>query len=144
VRWSSDGGGESDVPFGTDCDLVQLLLADFAKVLVGAGLLLHDADAAAVLPDLADVALNEETTQIVAWDIDVGQGGAGLASVRWQARVLLIATDAAGDLVFLSKVVVEVIFELCNVVLVVVLLACAAAGQWGLDERVEGRLLGLF
>lgn len=49
-------------PFRTRRDLVEVFSALLAEVLVGAGFLLHDADAATVLPDLADVALDKQTT----------------------------------------------------------------------------------
>jgi hypothetical protein len=41
---------------------MEVFSALFTKVLIGAGFFLHDADAATVLPDLADIALDEQTT----------------------------------------------------------------------------------
>lgn len=54
-----------DAPFGTRCDLVKVLAALLAEVLVWTGGFIHDAHAATVLPDLADIALDEQTAQIV-------------------------------------------------------------------------------
>jgi hypothetical protein len=41
---------------------VKVFSALLAEVLVWTGFLLHDADTAAMLPDLADVALDEQAT----------------------------------------------------------------------------------
>ena len=46
-------------PFGTRRDLVELFPALFAEVLLWTGGFVHDADAPAMLPDLADIALDE-------------------------------------------------------------------------------------
>jgi hypothetical protein len=123
---------------------VKVFAALLAKVLVGAGFFLHDAHTATVLPDLANVALDEQPSQVVAGKINVCQSRARLASIRWQSRVLLVSTDAAGDLVFLGHVVIELILDFGCVIFVVVLLACSASGQRWFDVRVERRLFGLF
>ena len=47
------------LPFRARQELVEVWFALFAEILVGAGSFIHDADATAVLPDLADVALDE-------------------------------------------------------------------------------------
>jgi hypothetical protein len=44
---------------------VKVLAALLAEVLVWTGGFIHDAHAATVLPDLADIALDEQTAQIV-------------------------------------------------------------------------------
>jgi hypothetical protein len=49
-------------PFRTRRDLVKVFSAFLAEVLVGAGFLLHDTNTATMLPDLADVALDKQTT----------------------------------------------------------------------------------
>lgn len=46
---------------------MKVLSAFLAKVLLWAGSFIHNADTTAVLPDLADVALNEEAAEIVAF-----------------------------------------------------------------------------
>jgi hypothetical protein len=136
---------EVNVPFGTDHELVKLLPAFLAKVLVWAGFLLHDADAATVLPDLADIALDEQTAYIVTLSVRACQGSSTWqASVRRRARILEVATDAASDLVFLGHVVVELIVEFRRLGLVVVLLACPASCQRWLDLRPARWLLWLF
>jgi hypothetical protein len=121
---------------------VQVFSAFFAEVLVRAGLFLHDAHTAAVLPNLADIALDEQATQIVALHFSVCQARFG--SIRGQARVLQVAAYAACDLVLLCYIVIEVVFELCHVIFVVVLLACSSSGQGRLDLRIEGWLFGLL
>jgi hypothetical protein len=54
--------GKEYAPFRTRHDLVKVFSALLAEVLVWTGFLLHDADTAAMLPDLADVALDEQAT----------------------------------------------------------------------------------
>lgn len=131
-----------NVPFGTRHDVVKVFSAFLAEILVRTRFLLHDANAAAVLPDLADIALNEKTTQIIARHFRISQ--ASLGGVRRQARVFQVAAYAACDLVFLCYVVIEVVLKLCDVVFVVVLFACSSSGQGWFDLRVNGGLFGLF
>lgn len=95
-----------------------------------------------MLPDLADVALDEKTAQIIALGFNIDQPGFG--SIRWQAWVVQVAAHAARHLVFLCDVVIELVFEFRNVIFFVILLACAAPGQWWFDERIEGWLFRLF
>jgi hypothetical protein len=45
---------------------VKVLAALLAEVLIWTGGFVHNAHAATVLPDLADIALDEQTAQIVA------------------------------------------------------------------------------
>ena len=122
---------KENTPFRTRHDLVEVLSALLAEVLVWAGLFLHDAHAAAVLPDLADVALDEEAAQIIGLDFSIRRASARLARVRGAstARVLLEATHAAGHLVLFGHVVIELVLQLGRVFVVVVLLACAPSCQ---------------
>ena len=56
-------------PFRTGQEVMQILTALLAEVVLRHRLLLHDAHAATVLPDLAFVALNEETTDILGLEV---------------------------------------------------------------------------
>jgi hypothetical protein len=121
---------------------VKVFSAFFAEILVRTGLFLHYAHAAAMLPDLADIALDEETAQIVALQFSVCE--ARLASIGGQARVLQVAAYAACDLVFLCYVIIEVVLELCDIVFIVVLLACSSSGQGRFNLRIESWLFGFL
>jgi hypothetical protein len=52
---------------------VEVLPALLAKVLIRAGGFVHDANTATVLPDLANVALNEQTARILALAVRIRQ-----------------------------------------------------------------------
>lgn len=56
----------------SDNDTVQVLTASLAEILVRTRGFFHDADAAAVLPDLALIALNEQAAGIVRLSISPG------------------------------------------------------------------------
>lgn len=88
--------GRKDVPSGIGVDIVLLGSAVLTVVLVGTLTLVDDADAAAVLPDAAAVALDEESTGIVGLGVE---GGEGLAQRR--TGVFLVAAETAGDLLVL-------------------------------------------
>ena len=64
---------------GSDNDTVQVLAASLAEILVRTRGLFHDADAAAVLPDLALIALDEQAAGIIR--LSVGPGTSTLAVV---------------------------------------------------------------
>jgi hypothetical protein len=95
--------------------LVEVLSALLAEVLVGRALLGHDADAGAMLPHLADVALHEEARNIVCnlerrvwvalWPI---AHDSDVFPSRRRAGVLVEAADAADGLVVLLNVVAGV------------------------------------
>lgn len=70
-------------PMRSDNDTVQILAASLAEILVRTRGLFHDADAAAVLPDLALIALDEQAAGIVRLSISPG------------ARTLAVAVLAA-------------------------------------------------
>lgn len=59
----------SNVPSRVRHNVVQLLIAQFAKVVFRTLALVHDADAAAVLPYMALVALDEKATGFVSSDV---------------------------------------------------------------------------
>jgi len=134
---------------------MEVFSAFFAKVFVRAGSFFHDTNAAAMLPHFTDVALDEEAAQLVTLRTGTRLGRDRLASIRRRAWIVLEAAEAARDLVFFGQVIFEVVLVLCGGVIVVVgivgivdivLLAIAAAGQWGvrLDGAgdIVGRLLG--
>jgi hypothetical protein len=123
---------------------VKVFPALLAEVLFGTGGLIHNADAPAMLPDLADVALDEQAAQIVADDVGIRQSRAWFTGIRWQARVFHVAAHASGDLVFLCHVLVGLIVELRGLVFVIVVFACPASGQRWLELRTLSRLFGLF
>lgn len=54
------------------------------------------------------------------------------------------AAEAACDLVFFGHFVIEVVFQLCGLVFVVVLLASAASGQRWLELRTARAVFGFF
>lgn len=132
------------VPFRTCRNFVEVLSALLAKVFVWAGSFVHDAHASAVLPYLADIALDEKTAELVSLRLQIGQRHASLECVGWQARVILIATHASGDFVFLCYVVFELVVELGGLVLVIIVLACSAACQGRLGLCIVRGLLGVF
>jgi len=108
------------------CDAVEFLVAQFAEVVLRAIALVHDAHTAAMLPYMTLVTLDEEAASIVC---GICQGDIGLVCQR-RARIILVATDAASDVVFrLANVSVEA-WRTCDydVVLVVDDLTSAAAG----------------
>jgi hypothetical protein len=53
--------------FRTCCDFVEVLAALLAKILLRTCGLIHNSDTATVLPDLTDIALYEQATQVVAF-----------------------------------------------------------------------------
>ena len=80
-----------------------------AEILFRAGSFFHDADASAVLPDLADIALDEQTACIVTLVVRIWHNRQlaifGLARIRWWTRVLLLSAHATCDLILLSNIV---------------------------------------
>jgi hypothetical protein len=123
---------------------VKVLSALFAEVLVGTGSFVHDAYAASVLPDFADIALNEKPAKLIGLNVWIHESGHGFGSIRWRPRVLLVATHAAGDLVLFGYVVFGLVVEFRRLVLIVVMLACSSASQRWLGLHVVRRFLGLF
>jgi hypothetical protein len=107
---------------------VKIFPTIFAKVLVRAGRFIHDANAPAMLPDFANVALDKQTTEIVIQCVWVRQTRRGFASIGWWAWVLLVATHTTGDFIFLCDIVFELVIELGGLVFVVVVLARSSAG----------------
>lgn len=149
------------MPCGAADDLVQVFSTFLAVVFFWQGAVINKTDAGAVLPDLADVALDEEARQIVCHDrredgFNVVAIAGGLLEVLKgrRAGVVLIAADAADGLVVLLDVVVVEHFDFANdhrgEVLVVVLddvcsSASAASGwRWRVvgNGKVVGRLRG--
>src|SRR5690554_4741503 len=94
---------------------VKVLSALLAEVLVGRALLGHDADAGAMLPDLADIALHKEARHILA-HVESGEYYRVLCFLRLfrdvvegrGPRVVIEATDAADGLVVFLYVITTV------------------------------------
>lgn len=116
-----------DVPLGTCCDLVKVFPALLAEVFFWASRFVHDAYAPAVLPDLANIALNKQAAEIIADNVWVRQRECRFGSIRWRTGVLWVATYATGDLIFLCYIFVELLVELGCVVFAVVMLARSSA-----------------
>ena len=118
---------------------MKVFSALLAEILVGAGVFIHNADTASMLPDFADVALDEQAARFVILDVRIchGKGLAifGLDSIRWWTWVLLLTTDASCDLLLLRNVIVQIVLVFHRVVIVViVVLAGSTSGQWWLYE----------
>lgn len=68
--WAIEDGRKEkkrqDIPIEAGEDLVEVFATLLAVVFIGQGVVVGEADAGAVLPDLADVALNEEAGEIFA------------------------------------------------------------------------------
>ena len=132
-------------PFGAHHDFVQIAPAFFTKILVRAGSFVHDADTAAVLPDLANVALDEQATCFIALDVRVCHSGQlaffGLAGIRRWTRVFLLATQATCDLILFCNIVFELIVGLSRIVVVVVVLLARPATGLGRIHLRSARML---
>lgn len=103
----SDGRSvrDRDSPFGVGQDIVHLLVAELAKVVVGTFCLIHDTDTATVLPDVTFVALDEQATSVFGLR-GVGDGRKVVGQRRtW---VVLHTTDAASDLIVAISVTVGI------------------------------------
>lgn len=94
---------------------MEVLPTLFAKVFVRRAFLGHDADARAMLPDFADVALDVESRNIVRYiearEYDGVMGVFRLLRLvvqRGRTRVVVVAADAADSLVILLDVVAAV------------------------------------
>jgi hypothetical protein len=135
---------EEYAPIGVFHKVVQVFSALLAEVLFGAGRFIHDADAPAMLPDLANVALYEEAC-VIGDHVRVCQRARlavfGLGDVHRWTRVFLLTTDASCDLIFFVHIVVGFVFDFHELVFVIVHLAGAAAGQ---RRRLQRAALGLF
>lgn len=96
-------------------DLVKVLPALLAKIFIGRALGAKNANASAVLPDFADIALDIEASNIFR-QLNCGEE-VGVWSVhRRTARVVLRATDAPDSLILLF---LEVVAAVCHVKIVV-------------------------
>jgi hypothetical protein len=100
-----------------------------------------------VLPDLADVALDEKATCFIARNVRVRHCRcltlSRLAEIWW-AWVVLLTTNASCDLLFLGYLVLKLVFELGGVVFVIVLSASSASGRGWLCLRAAKWLVKLF
>ena len=123
---------------------MEVFSALFAKVLVWTGSFVHDAYTASVLPDLTDIALNEEPAKFIGLGVGVHESRHGLGSIRWRTWVLLVATHASGDLVLFRYLIVELVIEFGRFVLIIVMLACSSARQRRVRLDVMRRFFGLF
>jgi hypothetical protein len=103
---------------------VQVLAALFAKVLVGASIFAHDAHAAAVLPDLANIALQEESGQVFCNICDIDYRFFNTFSntmltvfvrMLWRPWVFVEATNTPNGLVILSHFLHSVVGPLCTI-----------------------------
>jgi hypothetical protein len=84
---------------------VHLLVAELAKVVVRTLCFVHDADTAAVLPDVTFVALNEQTASVFSLR-GIGYGRKVVGQRRtW---VVLHTTDAASNLIVAISVTVGI------------------------------------
>lgn len=130
-----------DSPFGVGQDIVEFLVAELAKVVVGTLCLIHDANAATVLPDVTFVALNEQAASVFGLR-RVGYGREVVGQRRtW---VVLHTADAAGNLVIAISIAVAI--DVCFVVLallidVVGVRVLSSGGSTGL-ARLFGRVEG--
>jgi hypothetical protein len=107
---------------------VELFPALFAEVLIRTGSFVHDAYTASVLPDLANIALNEQSAKFIGLDVWVHESRHGFGSIRRRTWILLVATHASGDFILFCYVIVELFVEFSRLILVVVMLACSSAG----------------
>jgi hypothetical protein len=137
------GDGENvrhrDSPFWVGQDIVHLLVAELAKVVVGTLCLIHDADTATVLPDVTFVALDEQAASIFGLR-GVGYGRE-VVGQRW-TRVVLHTADAAGDLIITVGIAIGI--DVCFIVLtllidVVGVCVLSSSGSTGLT-RLFGRV----
>jgi hypothetical protein len=138
VSVKSDGRSvrDRDSPFGVGQDIVHLLVAELAKVVVGTFCLIHDTDTATVLPDVTFVALDEQATSVFGLR-GVGDGRKVVGQRRtW---VVLHTTDAASDLIVTISVTVGFIVMalLIDVVGVCVLSSGGSASLTRLFGGVE-------
>ena len=152
-------GGRVCLPIGAVEDLVQVLPTLLTIVFFGEGAVVNQPNTGAMLPDLADVALDEEACKIVGHDrredgFNVVAVPGCLLEILGGRRpgVVFVAADAADGLVVLLDVVVVEHFDFAyddrREVLVVVLdrvgsSASAARGRRGGvvgDGKVVGRL----
>jgi len=109
-------GDAKYVPIACRKYFVEVSATPFAEIFVWTGFLCHDANAGAVLPDLADVALYEKAGRLVG---NIGRED-GLDVCRFfenrlnflvegrRARVVVEAANAANGLVLLLGVVIVV------------------------------------
>ncbi len=123
---------------------MEVFSALFAKVLVWTGGFVHDAYTASVLPDLADIALNEQSAKFIGLNVWIHKDRHGLGTIRWWAWVLLVATHASGDLVLFCYLIFELVVEFRRLILIIVMLACSSAGQRWLRLYTVRRFFGLF
>ena len=120
--------GEQNSPITGRKYFVEFFSALLAEVLVWTGFFRHNTHTGAVLPDLANIALNEQSAKFIGLDVWVHESRHGFGSIRRRTWILLVATHASGDFILFCYVIVELFVEFSRLILVVVMLACSSAG----------------
>lgn len=117
---------------------MHFLVAELAKVVIGTLCLIHDADAATVLPDVTFVALDEQAASVFSLR-RVGYGRE-VVGQRW-TWVVLHTTDTASDLIVTIDIAIGV--DVCFIVLallidVVGMYVLSSGGSAGLTRLLGG------
>jgi hypothetical protein len=136
------------IPIDAPQQFVQVWFALFAVVVVRNSRLLHDAHTPAMLPDLAIIALNEQSATIVGRLVHNCDGTALRSAsdrrVRGRTRIFLEPTDASCRLLVLNNLILGHIFNFGVAVLVVIKLPLAATELWWLAGSATRLLAGIL
>lgn len=96
-----------NVPITRGVNLVEVLTTLLAKIFIWRTFRAKDTDASAVLPNFANVALNEEASDVLS-EFNGGKE-IGVWSVdRWATRVVFRAADTPDGLIFFLEVIASV------------------------------------
>lgn len=121
-------------------DFVQVLATLFAKIFIGRALGAEDADTGAMLPDFANIALNEEAGNVFS-ELNGGKE-VGVGPIYGRAtRIVFGATETANCLILFLEVIASIhhvkIIWLRSLIDLVVLAAFSSSGEEGVVEIFE-------